>query len=110
MNLSIGADGDIENKKVDGQEEIRQHLMQRLRTFLNEWFLDLSIGLPYFEEVLIKQPNQAGIESIFIEEILQCPGIVRLLDFNLDLDKDRTLTVSGTAEGYDGLIDFSLGV
>lgn len=111
MNLSIGDDGDIQNATVEGPEEIRQHLGQRLQTFLNEWFLDLSIGLPYFEEILIKQPNQAGIESIFIDEILNCPGVIRLLDFSLDLDKaTRSLEVIGTVESIDGLVDFSVGV
>lgn len=94
---------------VEGQEEIKQHLEQRLRTFLNEWFLDLSIGLPYFEEVLKKQVNTNAIDSIFIDEIVQCPGVIRLLDFNLDLDKEtRQLNVTGEIETIEGSVDFSV--
>lgn len=115
MNLSINeTSGDLDLVGgqlvvIEGQEEIKQHLEQRLRTFLNEWFLDLSIGLPYFEEILKKQVNTNGIDSIFIDEILQCPGVIRILDFNIDLDKaTRTLEVTGEIETIEGSVEFSV--
>lgn len=115
MNLSINSlTGDLDLVAgqlviVEGQEEIKQHLEQRLRTFLNEWFLDLSIGLPYFEEVLKKQVNTNAIDSIFIDEILQCPGVVRILDFNIDLVKgSRELQVTGEIESIEGNVEFSV--
>jgi hypothetical protein len=117
MNLSINnTTGDLDLVQgqlviVEGQEEIKQHVEQRLRTFLNEWFLDLSIGLPYFEEILKKQVNTNGIDSIFIDEILNCPGIVRILDFNIDLAKgSRELTVEGVIQTIEGSVEFSVGV
>lgn len=115
MNLSINkTTGDLDLVAgqlviIEGQEEIKQHLEQRLRTFLNEWFLDLSIGLPYFEEVLKKQVNTNAIDSIFIDEILQCPGVIRILDFNIDLNKStRELQITGEFETIDGSVEFSV--
>ena len=116
MNLAVIEDtpdpfvGDLEIVKgqlvlVSGQEEIRQHSAQRLRTFLGEWFLDLLIGLPYFEEIFEKGVDVNNIDSIFISEILQTPGIVRLLDFDLDIPDlaSRRLEVNYEAQTSESL-------
>lgn len=116
MNLAIEENfvdpnfGDLQLEKgqlvlVTGQEEIRQHSAQRLRTFLGEWFLDLFIGLPYFEEIFEKGVDVNNIDSIFINEILQTPGIVRLLDFNLDIPDlaSRRLEVDYEAQTSESL-------
>lgn len=116
MNLGINSSGDIDIQSgqlvlIEGQEEIRQHLEQRLRTFLGEWFLDQSIGLPYFDDILKKNVIASEVESIFINEILSTPGVVRLIEFTLDLDKaQRALKVSFVAETVDGIIEFSAEV
>jgi hypothetical protein len=97
MNIAIienGADpfnGDWELDErgnlllVTGQEEIAQVSAQRLRTFFGEWFLDTSIGIPYFDQIFEKGQNVNDIDAIFISEILQTPGIIRLLEFDLDI-------------------------
>jgi hypothetical protein len=117
MNLSVNSitgDLDIQNGQlvlIEGQEEIKQHLEQRLRAFLGEWFLDQSIGLPYFDDILKKNVISSEVESIFINEILSTPGVVRLLSFELTLDKGlRQLQLSFLAETIDGIVDFSGGV
>ena len=121
MNLSIvenAADsnfGDLElttRKQLvlaTGQEEIRQHSAQRLRTFFGEWFLDIFLGLPYFEEIFEKQVDTNNIDSIFINEILQTPGIIRLLSFDLDIpdlaSRQMALNyVAQTSESLEPLI------
>jgi len=116
MNLAIIEDfvdpffGDLELDKgqlvlVTGQEEIRQHSSQRLRTFLGEWFLDIFLGLPYFEEIFEKGLDVNNVDSIFINEILQTPGIIRLLDFNLDIPDlaSRRLEVNYEAQTSESL-------
>jgi hypothetical protein len=120
MNLSIindGSDpfdGDLALDKgqlilQEGTEEIRQLTTQYLRTFLGEWFLDTSIGLPYFQEIFEKQLNVNDIDPIFINEILSVPGIIRLLDFDLDLPDvaARRLEVSFEAQVTDDILLFS---
>jgi len=39
------------------REAIAQAARCRLRTFLGEWFLDSSIGVPWFEQVLGVKPG-----------------------------------------------------
>ena len=116
MNIGIDASGDIDIENgqlvmVEGQEEIRQHLEQRLRSFLGEWFLDQTIGIPYFDDILKKNVIPSEVESIFINEILSTPGVVRLLTFDLTLDKDvRRLNLTFMAETVDGIVDFTGGL
>lgn len=117
MNLAIienAADpnfGDLETTAqnqlvlVRGQEEIRQHSAQRLRTFFGEWFLDLFIGIPYLQEIFEKGVDLNNLDSIFINEILQTPGIVRLLEFDLDIPDlgSRKLEVDYAAQTNESL-------
>lgn len=90
---------------VTGGDEILQRVRQRLNTFLAEWFLDLSVGVPYFEQVLIKNPNADVIQAIFKREILGTPGIVELLEYTQDLDvATRNLKITFTARGDEGVL------
>lgn len=114
MNLSIlESTGDLEVVKgqlvlVEKRLELQQSLAQRLRTFLGEWFLDITIGLPYFDKILIKNADPAAVDSVFIDEILDTPGVINLLEFNSDLTEDtRQLSIGFIAESTDGLINFN---
>ena len=116
MNLGIDASGDLDIQNgqlvlIEGQEEIKQHLEQRLRTFLGEWFLDETLGIPYFDNILKKNVIPSEIESIFINEIVSTPGVVRLLTFDLTLDKElRQLNLTFMAETVDGIVEFDGGL
>lgn len=91
---------------TDGAEVV-QHVRTRLQFYMEEWFLDLSAGVPYFQSVFVKPVNLANIESIFKTKILQTPGVRKLLEFNMTYDggSSRKLTVSFSAETTFGLID-----
>lgn len=113
MNLSIGDDGDlvIENGEVimiTGVDEIAQFVGQKLKTILGEWFLDVRLGLPYFDKILTKRVKPAIIEQIFIAEIVSTPGILNLLEFDLNLDTaTRTMTVEFRALSTEGEVIFN---
>lgn len=93
---------------VEGVDATIQFLNQRLRLFLAEWFLDETKGIPYFDEVFIKNPNPIVLDSIFKTTIIETPGVLELLVFNMDIDSARRkLTVSGRIRALDGEADFS---
>ena len=90
---------------VKGAAAIRQHLAQRLKTFLGEWFLDLRKGVPYLQQVLVKNPDPVVLDSMFKSEIIHTPGIVELLEFDLRLDAGlRQLQLSFKAADDTGAI------
>lgn len=73
---------------VSDLEAIRQAVQIMCQTFLEEWFLDLDAGIPYFQNVLVKSPNIAAIRQIFKNKIESVPGVVAVT--RLDLNFDRT--------------------
>lgn len=97
--------GDTDLQLVDGPDAILQHLKQRLKTFLGEWFLDQRIGVPYFQQVFVKHPDPLVLDSAFKAEIINTPGITELLSFALSLDSaSRGLHLSFAAGGDGGAV------
>lgn len=98
------SDGDlaIENNRwvlLTGTDAVRQRIRTRLRTFLGEWFLNLGLGVPYFQEILRKGPSLAAIESTIQDTIEGTPGVARVTDIFLTVDSTaRQLTVTYTAQ------------
>lgn len=89
--------GDL--KGAYGVASIQQHVCMRLRTLLGEWFLDTSRGVPYFEQVLTKNPSSSVLAQVFREAILSTVGVSSLLQLDLSVDtRERTLMVSFKAD------------
>jgi hypothetical protein len=93
---------------TSGVEAVRQHLSCKLKTFLGEWFLDGSKGVPYYEDIFKKNFNPITVDGIFKEQILSTPGIIELLDFDMDIDvTTRSLTIIVKARSQEGIINFT---
>ncbi len=77
---------------------IRQEADIRLQFMLGEWFMDTEAGVPYFQNILVKSPNLAAIETILTDEILSVSGIDSVLDFTLNFNRStRKLAVTWRA-------------
>ena len=105
-------DGDIELDGNDfvlttGTEAIQQHLSQRLKTFLEEWFLDKRIGIAYLQQILKKNPDPVVVDSILKKEIINTPGVRELTRFIIDISSSRVMTLNFSAKTSDGVINFS---
>lgn len=89
---------------------VAQAVKTKLQLFQGEWFLDLEAGIPYFEEVIVKNPNLGAIQGIFRKAILEVVGIDELVDLTLSLDRaTRTLSISFKATTSTGeLVDQTL--
>jgi len=88
---------------IDGTNEKAQILKQNLKFFLGEWFLDNSIGVPYFQEILKKQLEPLKVSAAFKEEILASIGVIELKDFNIELNAQRQLVVDFTVRFEEGV-------
>lgn len=78
---------------VDGQRQIAQQIEITLLTFLGEWFLDTTFGIPYFESILVKAPNRAEIESIIRAKIRDVPGVVNVPIVDVQVDAQQRTAV-----------------
>ena len=89
-------------------DAVQQHILQRLRIFLGEWFLDNTIGLPYFQQILVKNPNQAVIDGLLQNQIATTPGVVQLSSFSANVNfTTRVLSVSFSALTTTGTVSYN---
>jgi len=114
LKQSINGDLEFTNNAltiVDAENEVKQRLAQRLRTFFAEWFLDNTIGLPYYEDIFIKNPNAGLVEALLKTEIIDTPGVLELLSFEIDIDKaTRKLTVSFMVRATTGNVEVEVTI
>jgi hypothetical protein len=88
---------------VDDTRQIMQNLGIRLRFFLGEWYLNINIGVPYYQFFFIKAPNQIQIESILMEEIVNTRGIIEITKFQADFnERSRRFSVNFGARSISG--------
>jgi len=117
IDLSINQDtldldfGGLDLKVVENKDQILQLITKRLRFFRSEWFLDVSAGTPYFNDIFVKNPNIPSIENIFIAMITETEGVNELIEFDLQQNPDRSISVSfkvntifGTAESENTIL------
>lgn len=83
---------------ITGEAAIQQSVFIRLRFFYEEWFLDKRLGVPYYRDVLVKNPNLDLVRSLFREAVRTTPGISTVPEMDLVLDATtRELDVTFTA-------------
>jgi hypothetical protein len=94
---------------IDGETQVRQLLAQRLRSFLGEWFLDTTIGVPYYQSIMEKNPNPGMVEAIFKNEILATPGVLELTAFSLEIiPSTREADLRFTVRSTSGLVEMGV--
>jgi len=88
-----------------------QRLRMRLGLVLGEWFTDTRKGVPYFEAILVKDPDADQLQSIFKAAILDDDDVSSVAKLELNLQDNRQLDVSFIAtigEADPQLVEFSL--
>lgn len=77
---------------------VKQKLKHRFLLILGEYFADTRLGIPYFQRVLVSNPDINLIRSMFRQVVQESPGIVRVTSMDLLYDKRaRTLGVNFSA-------------
>lgn len=112
MDIALDKDGDLlianyDLALVSGIDAIAQEIKIKLQWFLGEWFLDLSAGVPYWQDILIKNPNLVDIDNLLRAMIVETRGVIDLLFFKYDLDnRTRALKINFEANTDKGLLTF----
>ncbi len=90
---------------ISDAERVAQQIKIKLKWFLGEWFLDITGGMPYFESILVKNPNTNQIRNIFRQKILEVDDVTAAPSLTLSINKQqRVLTVEYEAETTFGLV------
>lgn len=100
----------------DMRDIVAQRLKITLYTFLGEWFLDPTVGIPYYEQIFGKVRSKATIDIIFQNIIQADPDVIEILSFTSSLDASTrrygmtfTVRVADNTESIPITID-NLGV
>ena len=90
---------------IDNAERVAQQIKIQLLTFLGEWFLDTTHGVPYLEYVLVKNPNIELIRQIFREQILSVDDVKSVESIDVDYDaQTRVMKLEYGATTEYGLV------
>lgn len=76
--------------RIVEDDEIMIYTAQKIETqlsfFRGSWFLNRSLGIPYFQSILVKNPNLSIIASIFRSALLNIDVVVEILEFNVEFN------------------------
>lgn len=80
---------------VNDIDAIVQDIKVRLWFFRGEWFLDTDAGVPYFADILVKNPNIQNVDAIIKTTIVDTDGVNEITDYESEFDSAlRRLTVT----------------
>jgi hypothetical protein len=87
---------------VTGSDAIAQDLQQSLQVWLGEWFLDTTVGVPYLQQILVKNPNLDLIHADLVNAALAVDGVEQITSLTFEFDSvNRALSVN--FEGIDSM-------
>ena len=94
MSIDFALDKDTHDLLIEGNnllvvediDQIEQNTKIRLRFFSGEWFLDATKGLPFYDTILVKNPNVPNIDGIIKNEIIETEGAGELLSYDSSYD------------------------
>lgn len=95
-DLAITKDGDLalNGEDVAIVNSVVQAALVRLRWIFNEWRLGPDLGLRWFEEILVKNPNVYKVRSMIRTELMKVERVRDAVVENVAYDrKHRTLRV-----------------
>jgi hypothetical protein len=104
-DLQLTNNGDLYINPETGDIEItnspEQAIKIRLLWFLREWRLGDAFGIPYWEEILVKNPNRLRLLQLFRAAILSVEEVqtVDELDYNITSDRLLTIRYRATVDG-----------
>ena len=110
INLQLDENGDIFTRNyglahISGNDQIAQRISTRLKLLLGEWFLDTGAGVPWFDQILVKNPNRAIVQGALKRTILQTPKVNELVEFDIAEDSvNRKIVIHFAVTVNDGSV------
>lgn len=86
-DLVIDVDGNI--ARADEPYSLAQDAASAIRTFLGEVYFDTSVGVPYLQEILGKNPPLTLLKAQFEKAALTVQGVVSAVCYISELSERR---------------------
>lgn len=88
-----------------GDALVRQRVGIRLRTETGEWTYDTSMGLPYRQRILVKNPDLRLIRGLIVAEVAKTKGVLSVARCDVTYSRTtRRMTATVQAKTTTGLI------
>ena len=90
MDILLSADGDLyltETGDISLVESVAQKIKIRLRWCLGEWIWDEEEGMPYRDELFIKNPDTDSFEMAVREKIFEIDEVTEVKDVSVTYDR-----------------------
>ena len=105
-DILLDAKGDIQFT-----DSIKQAIEIRLKWFSKEWKLGPDLGIPYYEDLFVKNPSTMLIEEKMRDTIMDVDEVEDIISFNMSIDKIlRKLTVTYVVSVSENLIEGSVDI
>lgn len=109
-DLRLGDDGDVvliggELELVSGVPDVVQRVRCILDLLKGSWPLDVTLGIPWFDDVLGRPRQKSAIDSILRLALTRTPGVLRVerLDSTLDrITRHYEATIVALIDGGSG--------
>ena len=113
-DILLDSNGDIllnESGDIQFTDSVKQAIAIRLKWFAKEWKLGPDLGIPYYDEVFVKNPSITLIEENMRNSIMDVDEVEDVISFNMTNDRKlRKLTVSYVVSVSENLIEGSVNI
>lgn len=99
------------NFYVNNSKAVAQSVLTRLRLWQGEWFLNVTVGTPWLQQILSAvQKNTKAIRDLAIQSrVLQTEGVTGIDNYFSSVDSEkRSMTVSMTISTIYGSEDIEV--
>jgi hypothetical protein len=87
--------------------QVAQNISNRLRLIYGEWFLDTRLGVPWFENVFVKNPDMSAVDIIIKSVISETPEVTVITTYSSTLNRAlRKLSIAFQVSTIYGDIKF----
>lgn len=71
---------------VRDAQAVAQMVVQHLKFWSGEWFLDTRVGVPWLEFVFVRPFDQAIAEAVVKDAIMSVPGVKAITAFDVEIE------------------------
>ena len=89
LDILLAPDGDLNitgHGDIQLTESVRQAIRIRLLWFFGEWKFAPLLGVPYFEDVLVKNPNLSRVRRIVRSQVMSVREVRGVDNINVSVN------------------------